>query len=449
MKILLVRPGLGVGDNRRLFSFACQEPLALALLAGLTPDGHAVRAIDDRFEPIPYRERFDLVALSVGTFQARRAYAIADRFRAAGVPVVLGGFHPTACPDEAAAHADVVAVGEAEGTWPAICADAEAGRLRACYDSPRKPRLAGVMPDRRVFAGKRYAPLSVVQLGRGCPHACDYCSVRAFYRGGPRQRPVTDVLAEIRAAGRRRVFFADDNLLANREAARELLAAIRPLGLRWTTQLSIDVADDEALLAAMAESGCQSVIIGFESLSAKNLAQMGKGWSPLAEYGARLARLRRHGIMVWGTFVFGYDDDDADAFAAALDFARRHRLFLANFNHLQPYPGTPLYDRLAREGRLRFAAWWLDPAYRFGEVAYEPRCMSAAALGEACQRTRAAFHSLGSIAVRAWDRRANARSLDNLFTHLTTNLISRADVHAKYRMRLGSPRRRLWRRVEE
>jgi len=435
MRVALIRPGLGARDERRGFAFSCQEPAALALVAGLTPPDVELVVIDDRFEAIAFDEPWDLAALSVGTFHAQRAYDIAAQFRARRVPVVMGGFHPTLCPDEVAPHAD------AEGTWPAILADARVHRLQPRYVCPPGLPLGGVAPRYDIFAGKGYAPLRVVQFGRGCRFACDFCSVRSFFEGAFRQRPVAEVVRDIEAGGRRRIFFADDNLCANPEALKELLRAIRPLGLKWTSQLSLDFADDDELLRLAAESGCQVVVVGLESLDGANLKLMRKGWSKPEEYTTRLAKLRDHGIMVYGTFVFGYDHDTPEVFARTLDFALEQRFFMANFNHLQPYPGTPLYARLEGEGRLRYARWWLDPRYRFGDACFVPRGMSALELTRGSDWARTSFHSLKQIARRACDRKSNARSLDNLGTFLASNLVSRRDIGRKRGMRLGGDAR--------
>jgi radical SAM superfamily enzyme YgiQ (UPF0313 family) len=320
------------------------EPKALAVLAGLTPPGHEVAAVDDRFEPLPLDERWDLVALTVGTWEAKRAWEIAAAFRARGATVVAGGYHPSLCPEEAAEHVDAVAVGDAEGCWPAIVEDARAGRLRPVYRAA--PGAPSARPDAAVLRRKGYAPVTVVQYGRGCRHACDFCCVRALHPRGLEHRLVDDVVEEVAAGGRRRVFFCDDNLAADPGRARALLGAIGPLGLRWTTQASLDLADDRPLLSAFARAGCQALVVGLESLDDANLRQMEKGWSRAEDYAAKLAAIRDHGIMVYAGFVFGYDGDRPDAFARALEFALEQRLFIANFNQLQPYPGTPLFERV-------------------------------------------------------------------------------------------------------
>lgn len=428
MNITLIHPRLTAAYQGP----ALMTPLAPAVLAALTPPAHRIRFIDERLEEIPFAAATDLVGISTCTFAARRAYEIAATFRARGVPVVLGGFHPTLLPDEAAAHADAVVIGDAEPNWGRVLADAAAGRLQPRYEGAEPGPAAPVTPDHSVFRGKCYLPVHVLQFGRGCPRHCEFCSIRAFYGGRTRFRPVAEVVAELRACGRRRVFFTDDNLLGDRSALRELLEALVPLRLRWSSQLDLSLADDAELLDLARRSGCESVVLGFESLDEANLRQMGKSWNRAAEYGPRLARLRRAGIMVYGTFLFGYDGDGPDAIARTLAFALRERLYLANFNPLQPLPGTPLYDRFDREGRLVYDRWWLKPDYRWHEALIHPRGMTREQLTGGCRQAREAFHSAAGI-LRRLPSSAHLRRPGNLLLYLATNWISRRDIHSKCR----------------
>jgi radical SAM superfamily enzyme YgiQ (UPF0313 family) len=409
---------------------AAMTPLAAGVLAALTPARHRVSFYDERLEEIPFGEPADLVAISTCTFAARRAYEIAGRFRARGVPVVLGGFHPTLMPGEAAARADAVAVGDAEGVWPRILADAEAGRARGIYRAENPGPAAPVAPDHSVYQGKRYLPVHLVQFARGCPRHCEFCAVRAFYGGGVAHRPVAEVVAELQACGKKRVFFVDDNLAGDRAACRELLAALEPLRLRWTAQADLSLADDPDMLELARRSGCECLVVGFESLAAANLRQMGKAWNNPPSFRTRLARLRRAGILVYGTFLFGYDADDPAAIARTLAFALRERLAVANFNPLQPLPGTPLFERYRREQRLTREHWWLDPGYRWHDPLVRPAGMSPAQLGEGCRRAREAFHSLAGI-LRRLPSRAHLRRPSSLFLFLAANWISRRDIQAK------------------
>ena len=432
MRLTLIRPSMISGR-----AADATEPLVFALLAALTPAGVECCFYDERLEALPRAEATDLVALSVDTFSARRAYQVASAYQERGVPVVLGGHHPTLLADEALCFAHTVVRGDAEGIWPQLVADAQAGRLQRCYQN-RLPSLAGVTGDRRVFAGKPYRHLSLVEFGRGCPHACDFCSVHAFYGSTHRHRAVPEVVAELAGLSGQHVFFTDDNLLADVPAALELLRALTPARLRWSCQASLDGLAQGGVLPALAASGCGSVTVGFESLVPDNLRQMRKAWNAgPGHYADLVARCRDHGIMVYGTFVFGYDHDTPDVFARTLEFAIGSKLFLANFNPLTPTPGTALYERLRQEGRLLRPRWWLDPHFRYGEALFRPRQMTPEQLAAGCHWARTEFNRGRSIVARACDRHANAGSWHNLGLFLAANLISRREIRRKQGQPLG------------
>jgi radical SAM superfamily enzyme YgiQ (UPF0313 family) len=374
----------------------------------------------------------DLAAMTVETFTARRAYQIAAGYRRRGIPVVMGGHHPSMLPEEALQHADAVVIGDAEGVWEAVLADAAAGRLQRLYRS--KPGQGGApVYDRGIYAGKRYAPISLVQVGRGCRFACDFCSIHAFYGTYRDQRDPADVVAELRTLPRRRmVFFVDDNLYWRRDAFERLMRALIPLEMRWCCQITIDVARDDALIDLMAQAGCALALIGFESLERDSLVQMRKKFNGVAgSYADVIGRFHARGIMIYGTFVFGYDADTPASFDGAAAFARAQSLANANFNPLTPMPGTGLYDRLRAEGRLMREAWWLDPGYRYGEAIFQPRGMSCAELAEGPMRARRAFYSWRSIAQRALASAPSWRDPYKIGTMLLANWISRREIVRK------------------
>src|SRR3954470_7199457 len=232
MRLTLIYPSVGRKDHRPYVRAWQMQPLSMAVLAGLTPPGVDVRFYDDRLEPIPFDEPTDLVALSVETFTALRAYRIARRFRARGVPVVMGGYHVTLVPDEATREADAVIVGDAEPVWRELLDDAAHRRLRPVYDGRGRRSLAGVRPRREVFDGKRYQNVTLVEFARGCNFKCDFCSITAFHNGGQNHRPPGEVAAEMAATGSRRFFIVDDNLVSQPERARDLCRALVPLGVR-------------------------------------------------------------------------------------------------------------------------------------------------------------------------------------------------------------------------
>lgn len=414
------------------------EPLAPALLAALTPKDVEVRFADDRMEPVPYDAPADLVAMSVETYTARRAYQIASRFRERGVPVVMGGFHPTLVPEEAARHAEAVVVGEAEGLWPRLLDDARSGRLEPVYRAPARPSLSGPAPDRSIFAGRRYLPVGLVEAGRGCRWVCEFCSIQSAFQATQTRRPVAEIVDEVRRVNAPLVFFVDDNFVSDPEGARELCRALVPLKKRWVSQASVDAAHDEGLLELMRKSGCQGLLVGFESLDPGTLRRMRKGFATAhGGYEPALANLRRFGLRLYATFIVGYDEDGPEVFDELLAFSERHRFFIAAFNHLTPFPGTPLYRRFEEEGRLLFERWWLDPAYRYGMVPFRPVRMGPEEVEEGCVRTRARFYRPASIARRALDPKVNARGAFLAAQFLMINAAIRREVTQRRRWPLG------------
>ncbi|MFN8457654.1 MAG: radical SAM protein [Anaerolineae bacterium] len=434
MKITFIRPNLF--DTR---SSDAMEPLVFGVLAGLTPSEVEVVLYDERLEPILYDDPTNLVAITVETYTARRAYQIAAQFRRRGVPVIMGGYHPTFLPEEALQFADAVVLGDAEALWPQVVRDAQRRSLRRVYRQADYPPLDGVIPDRRIFAGKRYAPAAMVQYGRGCRFACEFCSIHAFYGFNLRQRPVAEVIAEIEATNRSHIVLVDDNIFVDVSQAKELFQALIPLNIRWSCQVSIDIAQDDELLKLMAKSGCTTALIGFESLDEANLAQMKKRWNlRQGNYATSVQKFQEHGIMIYGSFVFGYDRDSLDSFERSVEFALRHNFYLANFNPLTPMPGAKLYDRLKAEGRLIYDRWWLASGYRYGQATFHPRGMTADELTEGCFRARCQFNAYRSIFKRALDFRTNCRDLYRLGLHLSSNIVSRREILHKQGRRLGA-----------
>jgi radical SAM superfamily enzyme YgiQ (UPF0313 family) len=432
-RISLVRPNMG--DYR---STDALPPLSMAVLAARTPKEIELSFHDDKVEQIPEDDTPDLVAITVETFTARRAYEIAKRYREQGIPVVMGGYHPTFLPDEALRHADSIVIGDAEGSWERLLNDARAGNLQRTYQGGNSRALHDFVLDRTIFNGKKYVPVEPVQYGRGCRFACDFCSIRAFYKDSVRQRGVDGVVEEIQAlATRKLIFFVDDNLFNSRPALESLLAAIRPLGIRWSCQISIDVARDESLLDQMAAAGCVFVLIGFESLSPENLKQMGKRWNKVAgNYHSVVEKFHRRGIAVYGTFVFGYDWDTLETIEQSLRFGIEAKLEIANFNPLTPTPGSPLYDRLKQENRLLFPEWWLDRSYRYGDPIFTPKLLSAADFAQKCYEAKKSFYSWQSICKRVLGSDAG---LDWFRTGMVgvANLISRREIYRKQFRPLG------------
>ena len=434
VKVTFIRPSIMGGR-----AHDAMEPLAFAVLAGLTPQDVAVDFFDERLEEIPADHETDLVALTVETYTARRAYQIASAYRRRGIPVVMGGYHASFLPDEALQFADAVVINDAEAVWQDVVRDARHRKLRKTYQSRQLPALAGVKFDRRIFRGKRYRLAAPVQYGRGCKYACDFCSIHAFYGSSLRQRPLAEVAAEIEALDRRFILLVDDNLFVDRAKAEDLFRTLAPLKIKWGCQVSIDIARDDRLLDLMEHSGCIAALVGFESLDPSNLAQMNKKWNLRhGDYASAIRRFRDRGIMIYGSFIFGYDHDTADTFERTAEFAVGAKLFLVNFSALTPTPGSKLYDRLRDEGRLIYDRWWLDPEYRYGQATYHPRLMTADELTAGCLLARRRFYSARSIIQRAADVSANARSVSRLGVYALANVISKRELNQKLGHRLGS-----------
>ncbi|MFH0753142.1 MAG: radical SAM protein [Candidatus Omnitrophota bacterium] len=437
MKITLVLPAVGKKSGAGYIRSWKMQPLTMAVLAGLTPAEHEVELYDDRLEDIPFDISTDLVALSIETYTARRSYEIAREFRKRGIKVIAGGFHATLVPDEVKEHVDAVTIGEAEGVWQKMLVDAKAGKLQKRYQSSQRPDLTGIKPCREIFRNKHYLPLSLVEFGRGCRHSCQFCSICAFYKKTYTHRPVADVVAEISSLKDKSLFFVDDNIMADPKAARELFIALKPLKRRWISQCSLHAAQDEEMLRLMKESGCYGLLIGFESLNPGNLSQMGKTVSPVhAQWAPLLGNIRRAGIKIYATFIFGYDNDDAATIKETLNFALEQKFFLAAFNHLVPFPGTPLYQQFLDEGRMIHPKWWQDANYHYGEFSFAPERMPPGEFAKACVQARKDFYSLSSILWRATDFRANSRGRD-ILDHFALNLMLQREVEQKFGFGLG------------
>ena len=363
--------------------------LGLLTLAGMTPPDIAVEYLEvpdpGALDSLP--GGFDVVAISSFSAQMKEAYHLADRYRAAGVIVLLGGLHVTLCPEEAARHADAIVIGEAESVWPQLLADLRRNALQPCYDA------RGLEFDFRDSPMPRFELLDpavynrlTVQTQRGCPFHCDFCA--ASIRLSPRfkTKPVDRVLAEIHRIKeiwpRPFIEFADDNTFADKAHSRNLVRALIPEGLRWFTESDISVARDPELLALLRESGCEQILIGLESPTAAGLEGLEHkaNWKrkQLDSYRQAIATIQDAGITVNGCFVMGLDGADLTSFDAVYDFVRESGLYEVQVTVMTPFPGTPLYQRLAAEGRiLHPEAWELCTLF---DVNFHPLRMTVAEL---------------------------------------------------------------------
>jgi len=373
--------------------------LGLTTVAALSPRDAAVSIVDDEREPIDYDRPADLVGLSILTPNARRGYQIAREYRKRGIPVVIGGIHATACPEEAAAEADAVVIGEAEDTWPQLLRDFEAGRLRKVYRSANDTPLTGLPVPRRDLLRKReYITVNTVQATRGCPFNCEFCSMTALMGHGTRCRPVEEVVEEIRGFEGRTFVLNDDNVSQENAYFKELFERLIPLKRLWAGNASWNVTRDPEMMDLMARSGCTGVFVGFESIEPQaGLGKIVRSDSRTTLYKEAVRRLHARGIGVMGGLIFGFDNDDDTIFQRTLDFAVESGIDAAQINILVPYPGTPLHERLEREGRIVERDW---NRYVTSHVCFEPRKLTREALFENYLRVRERFCSLPRIARR-------------------------------------------------
>jgi len=378
--------------------------LSLATVAALTPPDAQISFSDDLIHPIDLDGNLkgvDLVGISCSTKTALRAYEIARAYRERGIPVVLGGIHPTAVPAEALEHCDAVVVGEAEESWPRLIRDFQRGNLERIYQQEGFTPPAKIPRARRdIYHSKDYFPIDSLQATRGCPYLCEFCSVQRFFGGTYRYRPLDAVIAEARTLRHKVIMFADDNIVGHPRYSRDLLEALIPLRKWWIGQASLAGLEDEEKIKLMVKSGCKGVLIGLESISEENIKSARKYQNRPADYLKIIRNLHCHGIAVWASFMFGLDHDDKGIFERTVRFAIEAKFFSVNFPILTPYPGTALYERLKKEGRLIDEQWWLMEDQAAHAPHFHPMGMTREELREGWEWTWREYYSYPAIIKR-------------------------------------------------
>ncbi|MCL2287350.1 MAG: B12-binding domain-containing radical SAM protein [Firmicutes bacterium] len=362
--------------------------LAPMIFAAITPPIYEFIYVDEEIEEIDFQMDADLVAITAMTGQINRAYEIADQFRSAKIPVVIGGIHASVLPDEVGQHCDVVMIGEGENIWPAMLEDFEHGTLKKVYAAKDYPKVE-YLPSPKIDVVKHEHYLMFpLQATRGCPYECEFCSIKHSAGHHYRMKPIEQVIAEIKAyekynkktfgVYKKSYVLVDDNLYVNREYAKKLFTAMSELDISWMGQGTLDTAFDEEILTLMAKSGCKTYAIGFESFSDETLREVNKPKvHNIDNYDTAIKNLIRHGIMPAGFLIYGFDNDDVNIFQKTIDIIQEKHLIQAHFNLLTPYPGTKLYDRINGEGRIIDQNW---DNYINMKTVFEPKQMSPATL---------------------------------------------------------------------
>lgn len=328
-------------------------PLALPTVAALTPGNYDISIFDEEIEDIPRNLRPDIVGITTLAATARRAFELGDRFRALGAKVVFGGPYASFVTDEALKHGDAVVVGEAEGKWEQCLADFESGSMKPVYETTTYTEYRRQKPPRWDLVNMKRIFQVAIQVSRGCPFNCDFCLVSKNFGRKMRYREIDNVVEEIKAAPSKYFFFVDDNLTINKKYAKELMKAIKPLGISWGCMCSLDVATDEELLQLMADAGCFNILVGFESLNPDSLDETQKHHNRGGSiYKEAIEKIHAAGIHINASFVVGFDHDKADEFDRIFDFTLKHNLPNVNLHLLNAPPGTETHQKLRSEGRL-------------------------------------------------------------------------------------------------
>lgn len=411
------------------------KPILFGIIKSLTPSEFEIDFIDERVEKLPDTIDSDIIAFSVETYTAKRAYILSKKYKKENNIIVMGGFHPTVMPDEALKYADSVIIGDAEDTWGKFLLDYKNGAIKKKYISDESFPIKYFEEDTSIYKHKYYG-VGVYQTSRGCKFNCDFCSIKTMYKC-VRRKSVDAVVRELKKAKEKIIFFADDNLFYDEKSAIELFRAIAPLKKKWACQISMDVARNDDLLRKMKKAGCFLVLLGFETLNAYNLDKMNKTANKAIEsYDEVIKRIYKHRMLIYGTFVFGYDNDNTEVFNRTFDFAVRNRLAVTNFNPLIPMPGTKVYKRLESENRLIYKKWWMSDKYRYGETVYIPKNMTPEQLRDNCLAIRKRFYSFGCIIKRLFSNPINFIPW-NFFVFMLVNFISQKEIRSKQGQILG------------
>jgi radical SAM superfamily enzyme YgiQ (UPF0313 family) len=399
LRVRMILPALTEATSPffRPIKYSLFPPLGLATLAGYLSDGDEVVLTDEHVEKLALNDEPDLVVIQVYVTSARRAYEIADLYRARGAYVVLGGLHVTSLPEEAALHADSIFLGPGEDTWPTFLEDLRAGRPARRYVSQQRT-LLGVPPIRRDLIKRlRYLVPNSIVVSRGCPHVCDFCYKVAFFQGGKQfyTQTVDAALAEIDRLPGRHLYFLDDHLFGSPPFAEALFDGMRGMNRLWQAAGTVKaVLEQPRVLEKAVASGLRSLFVGFETVNSDNLSDQRKYQNIGRDYAAAIRRLHELGVMVNGSFVFGMDHDGPDVFARTVEWAIEQGIETATFHILTPYPDTALHRRMEADGRMLHRDWDL---YDTRHVVFKPALLTPSELEGGYWQAYRDFYRWGSI----------------------------------------------------
>lgn len=424
MKIVLILPAAehlrvtsthNAVPRRKMLRFSV---LSLTTVAALTPAEYEVEIVDENVERLNMDVKADVVGITFMTGLAPRAYELAEHFRKRGIVTVAGGFHSTLATQEVAEHFDIVVAGQAEGVWVQVLKDIQRGDHQTIYRGDCNLDLAAVPVPRRDLLNKtsgHYVTTNAVQTGRGCQHKCKFCSVTAFFEQQHHSRPLANVVAELRTIPRH-FMFVDDNIIADREFAKQLFVAMIPMKKRWISQCSIELADDDELLDLAYRAGCRGMFIGIESLDEANLTAVEKGFNDSRNYYARVAKLRKRGIGVQAGMIVGLDSDDVTVFERNLRFLQKSGIDALQLAILTPQPGTPLRAEFQKAGRIIDNNW---AHYDYRHTVIEPNKMTRHQLQAGADWLYAQYYRLDRI---VWRSMKSAFTIGPLAAYLSFRL---------------------------
>jgi len=407
MKIVLISPkGPLYRYKGGLFKKSLRyQPLTLTTLAALVPEelNAELVLIDEGIETIPDDLQADLIAMTVITGTAKRAYELSERFQAKGIPVVLGGPHVTLIPEEAQQHADAICTGYAEESWPQLLRDFSNGSMQAIYYQRTDLNLGrDPFAKRELMDKRKFLTQAVFEATRSCMHDCEFCVAPAAWGRKQYQRPIDWVIEDIKRVGQKKVIFIDLNIISDKKYAKELFRQLIPLNIQWFGLSTVLIAHDEELKELLARSGCKGLLLGLETVSEHSLKDAKKRFNESVGYKEVIQDLHHLGISIQGCFVFGLDHDTPDVFDNTVEFAIDAGIDLPRFAILTPFPGTPIYKSMQTQGRILTRDWEL---YDGQHVVFQPRNMSVKQLAEGHEAAWKKVYRWSSIAKRLWNAR--------------------------------------------